>query len=75
MNPKLASGADTADMLEDVLEDIGFSGLWRSSTFLAYNEQDRQCAILTDRVIEVSRIRNQKQGWTVLTQTLQLIIA
>lgn len=53
MNPKLSSGADTADMLEDVLEDIGFSGLWRSSTFLAYNEQDRQCAILTDRVIEL----------------------
>lgn len=52
-NPKLSSGVDTTEMLEEVLEDIGFSGLWRSSTFLAYNEQDRQCAILTDRVIEV----------------------
>jgi hypothetical protein len=41
-------------MLEDVLDGIGFGGLWRSSTFHASNEQDRQGTALTDRLIEVS---------------------
>jgi hypothetical protein len=40
-------------MLEDVLDGIGFGGLWRSSTFHVPNEQDRQCTALTDRLIEV----------------------
>ena len=52
---KLTGQVDTAELLDEVLDDIGFSGLWRSSTFLAYNEQDRQCALLTDRLIEVRR--------------------
>lgn len=52
-NPKFASGVDTAEMLEDVLEGIGFSGLWRSSTFHTMNDQDSQCTALTDKLIEV----------------------
>lgn len=45
-------------MLEDVLDGIGFGGLWRSSTFHSVNEHDRQCTALTDRLIEViSRLR------------------
>jgi hypothetical protein len=52
-NPKLFGTVDTARLLEEVLEDIGFSGLWRSSTFHAANDQDKQCITLTDRLIEV----------------------
>lgn len=52
-NPKFSGGVDTAEMLEDVLDGIGFGGLWRSSTFHVANEQDRQCTALTDRLIEV----------------------
>lgn len=52
-NPKFSGGVDTAEMLEDVLDGIGFGGLWRSSTFHIANEQDRQCTALTDRLIEV----------------------
>lgn len=43
-------------MLEDVLEGIGFGGLWHSSTFHAVNEQERKCTALTDRLIEVSSL-------------------
>jgi neurofibromin 1 len=52
-NPKLSGTVDTARLLEEVLEDIGFGGLWRSSTFHAANEQDKRNTILTDRLIEV----------------------
>lgn len=53
-NPKFSGGVDTSEMLEDVLDGIGFGGLWRSSTFHSVNEHDRQCTALTDRLIEVS---------------------
>lgn len=53
-NPKFSGGVDTSEMLEDVLDGIGFGGLWRSSTFHSVNENDRQCTALTDRLIEVS---------------------
>lgn len=45
-------------MLEDVLEGIGFGGLWRSTTFHIPNEHERQCTALTDRLIEVSSYSN-----------------
>jgi len=54
LNPKFSGGVDTTEMLEDVLDGIGFGGLWRSSTFHTPNEQERQCTALTDRLIEVS---------------------
>jgi neurofibromin 1 len=53
-NPKLSGTVDTAQLLEEVLEDIGFGGLWRSSTFHAATERDRHCIVLTDKLIEVS---------------------
>ncbi len=55
MNPKFSGGVDTAEMLEDVLDGIGFGGLWRSSSFHITNENERQCTALTDRLIEVGR--------------------
>jgi hypothetical protein len=53
-NPKFSGVIDTTEILQGVLEGIGFGGLWRSSTFRTTNEQDRQCTALTDRLIEVS---------------------
>ncbi|KAJ5053875.1 uncharacterized protein L3040_000165 [Drepanopeziza brunnea f. sp. 'multigermtubi'] len=52
-NPKFAAGVDTAEMLEDVLDGIGFGGLWRSSTFHTASDHERQCTALTDRLIEL----------------------
>lgn len=53
-NPKLSDTVDTAQLLEDVLEDIGFGGLWVSSTFHSSAERDGHCTVLTDKLIEVS---------------------
>lgn len=50
---ELSSDVSTAESLEEVLEEIGFGGLLRSSSFLTCNDQDRQCAVLTDKLIEV----------------------
>jgi hypothetical protein len=55
-NPKFSGGVDTAEMLEDVLDGIGFGGLWRSSSFHIPNEHERQCTALTDRLIEVCQL-------------------
>ena len=57
-NPKFAGGVDTTEMLEDVLDGIGFGGLWRSSTFHEVNEHEKQCIVLTDRLIEVCSLLN-----------------
>jgi neurofibromin 1 len=40
-------------MLSTVLEEIGFSGLWRSSSFKTTKDQEKRCALLTDKLIEV----------------------
>jgi neurofibromin 1 len=44
-------------VLNELLEDMGFAGLWRSCSFnLAGHEQqtDRACFGLTEKLIEVS---------------------
>jgi len=74
-NSKFSGGVDTAEMLEDVLDGIGFGGLWRSSSFHATNEQDRQCTALTDRLIEVSSNLHMLMIFLLLSNLLQLIIA
>jgi neurofibromin 1 len=51
--PKFSNSADSTEMLDEVLEGIGFGGLWRSSTFHGTNDLLRQCTSLTDRLIEV----------------------
>lgn len=53
-DPALSGQLDTSLILEDVLEDIGFGGLWGSSTFHATNEPGKRRAMLTDKLIEVS---------------------
>lgn len=53
LNQKFSGLMDTSEMLDDVLEGIGFGGLWQSSTFHVANDQERKCTVLTDRLIEV----------------------
>ena len=71
-NPKFSGGVDTAEMLEDVLDGIGFGGLWRSSSFHTTNEHERQCTALTDRLIEVSPITLIDQTLTLTSSSLSL---
>jgi hypothetical protein len=40
-------------MLNEILEDMGFGGLWRSCSLNFAQEQDKQCFILTEKLIEV----------------------
>jgi neurofibromin 1 len=76
-NPKLFGSVDTARLLEEVLDDIGFGGLWRSSTFHAPNDQDKQCITLTDRLIEVreNHLAPCVPFVAFLQELMQLIIA
>lgn len=44
----------SAGVLNEILEDMGFGGLWRSCSFnLAQEQQDRTCFGLTEKLIEV----------------------
>ncbi|RFU34508.1 hypothetical protein B7463_g1822, partial [Scytalidium lignicola] len=52
-NRKFVGSMDTAEMLDEVLDGIGFGGLWKSSTFHIPNVRERQCTTLTDRLIEL----------------------
>lgn len=54
-NPRFSSMVDTAGMLEEVLEGVGFGGLWKSCSFHVGHGRDRECTALTDRLIEVGR--------------------
>ncbi len=49
-----SNSVDTAHLLVEVLEDIGFGGLWRSSTFKTSLERDKRCPLLTEKLVEVS---------------------
>jgi neurofibromin 1 len=57
-NPRFsASLENSAAVLNELLEDMGFAGLWRSCSFnLAQvgEQQDRACFALTEKLIEVS---------------------
>ncbi|KAI1099294.1 GTPase [Jackrogersella minutella] len=53
-NTKFTSALESNGMLNDILEDMGFEGLWRSSSFTHAQDPDKQCAILTEKLIEVS---------------------
>ena len=54
-NPKFVSSLESSNgVLNEILEDMGFAGLWRSCSFnLAQEQQDRTCFGLTEKLIEV----------------------
>ncbi|KAI1382753.1 GTPase [Hypoxylon trugodes] len=52
-NAKFTKALDSSGMLSDILGDMGFEGLWRSSSFNHAQDPDKQCAILTEKLIEL----------------------
>ncbi|KAI1644280.1 uncharacterized protein F4817DRAFT_225030 [Daldinia loculata] len=52
-NPKFTSALESAGILHDILEDLGFEGLYRSSSFTYAQDPDKQCSILTEKLIEL----------------------
>ncbi|CAJ2511131.1 Uu.00g067560.m01.CDS01 [Anthostomella pinea] len=50
---RLAAALDGEDNLTDILEDMGFEGLWRSSSFSQTQDHDRQLFALTEKLIEL----------------------
>lgn len=52
-NPKFASALESAGVLNEILEDMGFGGLWRSCSFSQTQEPDKQCFALTEKLIEL----------------------
>nr|CAD21515.1 related to NEUROFIBROMIN [Neurospora crassa] len=53
-NPKFSGAMEQAAMLNEILDEMGFGGLWRSCSFnLSHQEQDRQCFGLTEKLIEL----------------------
>ena len=80
-NPKLSSSVDTTRLLAEVLDDIGFSGLWRSSTFHTADDQDKSNTILIDKLIEVKYLiilripPNVVHSYLFANCNIQLIIA
>ncbi|KAH8162171.1 hypothetical protein CIB48_g6067 [Xylaria polymorpha] len=52
-NPKFAAAKEDHDTLNDILEDMGFEGLWRSSSLLQSRDFDKQLIGLTEKLIEL----------------------
>ncbi|KAI1381086.1 GTPase [Hypoxylon crocopeplum] len=52
-NPKFTSALESNGVLSEILEDMGFEGLWRSSSFTHAQDPDKQCSILTEKLIEL----------------------
>ncbi|TGJ85449.1 hypothetical protein E0Z10_g3290 [Xylaria hypoxylon] len=52
-NPKFAAAKENPDALANILEDMGFEGLWRSNSFLPSQEFDKQLIGLTEKLIEL----------------------
>ncbi|KAK6954912.1 hypothetical protein Daesc_002541 [Daldinia eschscholtzii] len=52
-NPKFTSALESAGVLSEILEDMGFEGLYRSSAFTYTQDPDKQCSILTEKLIEL----------------------
>jgi neurofibromin 1 len=55
-NPKFAGALESTGMLNEILEDMGFGGLWRSCSLNMSQEQDKQCFVLTEKLIEASTL-------------------
>ncbi|KAI1496424.1 GTPase [Biscogniauxia marginata] len=52
-NARFAAALEGRDTLTDMLDDMGFEGLWRSSSFSQTQEYDKQCFMLTEKLIEL----------------------
>lgn len=52
-----SNGALATSMLHDILEDMGFGGLWRFCSLNPTQEPDKQCFAQTEKLIDVSLLR------------------
>ncbi|RAL67213.1 hypothetical protein DID88_007988 [Monilinia fructigena] len=52
-NPRFSAAMENTDVLDRVLNSIGFGGLWKNSTYQGHHEVARECTALTDRLIEL----------------------
>ncbi|KAI1341677.1 GTPase [Xylariaceae sp. FL0016] len=52
-NTRFAAALESQDTLADSLEDMGFEGLWRSSSFSQTQDHDKQLFALTEKLIEL----------------------
>lgn len=52
-NPKFSTALESTAVLDRVLDEMGFRGLWRSCSFNLSQEQDKQCFGLTEKLIEL----------------------
>ncbi|KAK3343967.1 hypothetical protein B0T25DRAFT_584814 [Lasiosphaeria hispida] len=52
-NPKFTSALEAPGMLNEILDDMGFAGLWKSCSLNLSQEQDKQCFGLTEKLIEL----------------------
>ena len=59
-NPNFSIAMETSGVLNVILEDMGFSGLWRSCSFSQTQEPDKQCFALTEKLIEVTPSRSAR---------------
>lgn len=56
-NPQFSAAMENADVLDRLLNSIGFGGLWKNSTYQGHHhEVARECTALTDKLIEVCTI-------------------
>ncbi|KAL7624760.1 Ras GTPase activating protein ira2 [Parahypoxylon ruwenzoriense] len=51
-NSKFTSALESNGVLNEILEDMGFEGLWRSSSVAHFQDPDKQCSVLTEKLIE-----------------------
>ncbi|KAI1852569.1 hypothetical protein JX265_003051 [Neoarthrinium moseri] len=52
-NPKFSNALESTGILNEILEDMGFGGLWRSCSFSQTQEPEKQCFGLTEKLIEL----------------------
>ncbi|KAI5862275.1 GTPase [Durotheca rogersii] len=55
-NIKFASALESNGVLNEILEDMGFEGLWQSGssfTITSFQDVDKQCSVLTEKLIEL----------------------
>ncbi|KAI2615171.1 GTPase [Hypoxylon sp. NC1633] len=52
-NPKFINALESKGILNEILEDMGFEGLWRSSCFSHSQDSNKQCPLLTEKLIEL----------------------
>lgn len=62
-NPKFMAALNSPNILDEILEDMGFEGLWRSCSFNLSQEHDKRAFALTGKLIEVRTTMFSRVIW------------